>query len=77
MGVLRETKKNIPILLVAGVTVVSVMGVRSKRITKQIHLSFLINNTAVSYTHLDVYKRQMYCRILNNQRIINYEDDFK
>ena len=40
---LREFNKNIPILPVAGVTVIGVTGVRSKRVTKQIHLNFLIN----------------------------------
>ena len=45
LGELRETNKNIPILPVAGVTVVGVTGVRSKRVTKQIHLNFLINDT--------------------------------
>ena len=100
---LRECNKNIPVLPVARVTVIGVTGVRSKRVTKQIHLNFLINgidfdNTflvvkglsldiilgndflqrnravinfkekvieldAVSYTHLDVYKRQ-----INKQR---------
>ena len=44
---LREFNKNIPVLPVAGVTVIGVTGVRSKRVTKP-----------VSYTHLDVYKRQ-------------------
>ena len=78
---LREFNKNIPVLPVAGVTVIGVTGVRSKRVTKQIHLNFLINGIdfdstflvvkglsldiilgndflPVSYTHLDVYKRQ-------------------
>ena len=40
---LQEINKNIPILPVAGVTIVGITG-------------------AVSYTHLDVYKRQVYYR---------------
>ena len=50
MGELREKNKNIAILPVAGVTVVGVTGVRSKRVTKQIHLSFLIINAEFENT---------------------------
>ena len=43
MGELKEINKNIPSLPVAGVTVVGVTGVRSKRITRQVQLNILIN----------------------------------
>ena len=39
LGELRETNKNIPILPVAGVTVVGVTGVRSKRVTCLLYTS--------------------------------------
>ena len=51
---LREINKNIPVLPVAGVTVIGVTGVRSKRETKQIHLSFLINDVDFDNTFLVV-----------------------
>ena len=54
LGELRETNKNIPILPVARVTVVGATGVRSKRVTKQIQLNFLINNTEFENTFLVV-----------------------
>ena len=41
LGELREVKKNIPVLPVAGVTVIGVTEVRSKCVTKQIHLSLI------------------------------------
>ena len=48
MGELREVNKNIPSLPVAGVTVVGVTGVRSKRITRQVQLNILINEVKVT-----------------------------
>ena len=43
MGELQEINKNIPSLPVAGVTVVGVTRVRSKRVTKQVQLLSLIH----------------------------------
>ena len=40
---LRETNKNIPSLSVAGVSIVGITGVRSKRVTKQVQLNMMIN----------------------------------
>ena len=40
---LKELNKNIPSLPVAGVTIVGITGVRSKRVTKQVHLNMIIN----------------------------------
>ena len=50
---LKEVNKNIPSLPVAGVTIVGITGIRSKRVTKQVHLNMIINGVgSVSYTHL-------------------------
>ena len=40
---LRENNKNIPSLSVAGVSIVGITGVRSKRVTKQEQLNMMIN----------------------------------
>ena len=54
MGELKEINKNIPSLPVAGVTVVGVTGVRSKRITRQVQLNILINGIEFENTFLVV-----------------------
>ena len=54
MGELKELNKNIPSLPVAGVTVVGVTGVTSKRITRQVHLNILINEVEFENTFLVV-----------------------
>ena len=51
---LQETNKNIPSLPVAGVTIVGITGVRSKRVTKQVHLSMVINRVGYDNTFLVV-----------------------
>ena len=42
---LRENNKNIPSLPVAGVSIVGVTGVRSKRVTKQVQLNMINGGT--------------------------------
>ena len=49
---LRETNKNIPSLPVAGVTIVGITGVRSKRVTTQVQLNMLINGENYENTFL-------------------------
>ena len=51
---LKELNKNIPSLPVAGVTIVGVTGVRSKRVTKQVQLNMLINGVEFENTFLVV-----------------------
>ena len=51
---LQEINKNIPILPVAGVTIVGITGVRSKRVTKQVHLNMIINGVEYDNTFLVV-----------------------
>ena len=43
VGELKEINKNIPSLPVADVTVVGVVGVRSKRVTKQVQLNIFLS----------------------------------
>ena len=79
LGELRETNKNIPILPVAGVTVVGVTGVRSKRVTKQIHLNFLINNAEFENTFLVVKGLSLDIILGNdflqrNKAVINFKE---
>ena len=52
MSELKELNENIPSLPVAGVTVVGVTGVRSKRITRQVQLNILINEVEFENTFL-------------------------
>ena len=49
---LKELNKNIPSLPVAGVTIVGITGVRSKRVTKQVHLNMVINGVGYDNTFL-------------------------
>ena len=51
---LQEVNKHIPSLPVAGVTVVGVTGVRSKRVTKQVQLNIYISETEFENTFLVV-----------------------
>ena len=51
---LRELNKNIPSLPVAGVTIVGVTGVRSKRVTKYVNLNMKINGVEYDNTFLVV-----------------------
>ena len=51
---LRELNRNIPSLPVAGVTIVGVTGVRSKRVTKQVQLNMKINGAEYDNTFLVV-----------------------
>ena len=51
---LKETNKNIPSLPVAGVTIVGITGVRSKRVTKQVQLNMIINGGEYENTFLVV-----------------------
>ena len=54
LGELQRVNKNIPLLPVAGVTVVGVTGVRSKRVTKQVQLNVYINGIEFENTFLVV-----------------------
>ena len=51
---LKEINKNIPSLPVAGVTIVGITGIRSKRVTKQVHLNMIINGVGCDNTFLVV-----------------------
>ena len=51
---LKEINKNIPSLPVAGVTIIGITGVRSKRVTKQVQLNMLINGVEFENTFLVV-----------------------
>ena len=62
---LQEVNKHIPSLPVAGVTVVGVTGVRSKRVTKQVQLNIFLNETEFENTFL-VVKRLNLDIILGN-----------
>ena len=73
LGELREVNKNIPDLPI-GVT-----GVRSKRVTKQIHLSFLINDTDFENTFLVVKGLSLDIILGNdflqrNRAVINFKE---
>ena len=54
MILIMNINKNIPSLPVAGITVVGVTGVRSKRITRQVQLNILINEIEFENTFLVV-----------------------
>ena len=76
---LKEFKKNIPVLPVAGVTVIGVTGVRSKRVTKQIHLSFSIGDMNFDNTFLVVKGLSLDIILGNdflqrNKAVINFKE---
>ena len=54
LGELQRVNKNIPSLPVAGVTVVGVTGVISKRVTKQVQLNIFLNGIEFENTFLVV-----------------------
>ena len=60
---LRELTKNIPLLPVAGITIVGVTVVTSKRVTKQVQLNMKINRVEYDNTFLVV-------RVLNLEVIL-------
>ena len=58
IGELKEINKNIPSLPVAGVTVVGVTGVRSKRVTKQVQLNIFLNEAEFENTLHETYLKK-------------------
>ena len=75
---IRENNKHIPSLPVAGVSIVGVTGVRSKRVTKQVQLNMIINGGTYENSFLVVRGLNLEV-ILGNDFLIRHSAviDFK